>query len=123
MVLAVIVLFVAVAIARSRIASAVYILPPRDSGLNDHIQYAQTIGVMLGVMLFAVYLLVRKPKTMLVWLLASLVEFVLLVVSLIDRSIGYAPYLASNLATTWLQVLVAAPVLAGYTRLALRHNR
>lgn len=99
--------------------SVPYLLAPHDSGLSDHIRYAETVGAIFGLLVYTIYLIYcvakMQSRTALIWIAAALVEIALLFFSLIDRSLGHAPYAASDYAVTWLQLIVAAPLILGYS--------
>lgn len=101
-----------------------YFLVPHDSGLNDHIRYAETVGAIFGLLVYIVYLIYRFTKTVsktaLPWITAAVIEMALLVFSLVDRSIGHAPYEVSNYAASWLQFFVIVPLIVGYVYFAFR---
>lgn len=91
---------------------------PKNSGLDDHIMYAGTVGALLGVVGYGLYLgylaLKKRMSTTMPWLVAAFVEMVLLLTSLINRSISQTPYMLSDYALTWLQVIVLVPVVGSY---------
>ena len=95
-----------------------HFLAPHDSGLSDHIRYAETVGAMLGLVLYVAYLVYlaakKMSRTAMPWIVAALTELTLLLVSLADRSLGHAPYIASGYAVTWLQLVVLVPLIVGY---------
>lgn len=95
-----------------------YLLMPKNSGLGDHILYAQTLGAAIGVVFYLFYLyfiyLKKKTKSVLPWIAAAIIELILLLVSLADHSFGSPPYVLGSLAIGWLQLSVLLPVIVGY---------
>lgn len=106
--------------------SVPYLLAPNDSGLSDHIRYAETVGAIFGLLIYLAYLIYLATKTLsktaIPWTIATVVELALLILSLVDRSLGHAPYVASDYAVTWLQLVVVIPLIVGYFYLASKNS-
>ena len=67
------------------------------------------------------YLTTRRSKAAIVLITATVIEMALLIVSLVDKSIGVPPYKVSEYALGLLQVLVLIVLIAGYIYLAQPH--
>jgi hypothetical protein len=124
--LGVLVVFTVGFFGASLLNSVPYFLTPNDSGLSDHIRYAETVGAIFGLLAYIAYLIycIAKTisKTAIPWALAAVAELVLLALSLVDRSLGHAPYVASDFAATWLQLVVVVPLIIGYVYLASKNG-
>lgn len=124
--LGVLVVFTVGFFGASLLNSVPYFLAPNDSGLSDHIRYAGTVGAIFGLLAYITHLIYRAAKTTskpaIPWAVAAVVELALLILSLVDRSLGHAPYVASDYAVTWLQLVVVAPLIIGYFYLASKNG-
>jgi hypothetical protein len=102
------------------------IFRPRNSGLNDWVNYFTNMGIILGLLAYIALLVYffkkQKLRATIPWIVAAIFEIALLAVSILDHSRGHYPYTLSEHATGWMQIFVVLPLAAGVLCFRFNHS-